>query len=185
MNFGLENPLIFLIDTLFGLYVLVLILRFILQAVHADFYNPLSQFVWRVTNQPVGLLQRALPRWQSYDFAALALALALVALNLWIDLSLVGARIAPLTLLLWSLLKLVAFTLNLYFFSILIQTIMSWVNPGMPSPASAVLWSINEPLLKPVRNLLPPIGGLDLSPLVVLIAIQVLLRSLPALPGLL
>ncbi len=185
MNVGLGSPLIFLIDTLFGLYVLVLILRFILQAVQADFYNPLSQFVWRVTNQPVGLLQRALPRWRRYDFAALALALVLVALNLWIDLSLAGARIAPLALLFWSLLKLAAFTLNLYFFSILIQAIMSWVNPGMPSPASAVLWSINEPLLKPVRNALPPIGGLDLSPLVVMIAIQVLLRSLPALPGLL
>ncbi|MGH8459018.1 MAG: YggT family protein, partial [Nevskiales bacterium] len=82
-------------------------------------------------------------------------------------------------------LKLVVFTLNLYFFSLLIQAIMSWVNPGMPTSASAVLWSINEPLLKPIRNVLPPIGGLDLSSLVLMIAIQMLLRGLPALPGLL
>jgi YggT family protein len=185
MGFNLGNPLVFLIDTLFGLYVLVLILRFILQAVRADFYNPVSQFVWQVTNYPIRLLQRVIPRWRNYDIASLALALVLAALNIWIDLGFAGARIGPLALLLWSLLKLAAFTLNLYFFSILIQAIMSWVNPGMPSPASAVLWSINEPLLKPVRNILPPIGGLDLSPLVVMIAIQVLLRSLPALPGLL
>lgn len=185
MGFNLGNPLIFLIDTLFGLYVLVLLLRFILQVVHADFYNPLSQFVWQVTNRPVGLIQRAVPRWRNYDVAALLLALVLVALNIWIDISLAGARIAPLTLLVWSVLKLVAFTLNLYFFSMLIQAIMSWVNPGMPTSASAVLWSINEPLLKPIRNVLPSIGGLDLSPLVVMIAIQMLLRLLPALPGLL
>jgi YggT family protein len=185
MGFNLGHPLIFLIDTLFGLYVMVLILRFILQVVHADFYNPLSQFVWQVTNRPVGLLQRAIPRWRNYDIAAVVLALVLVAVNLWLDLSLAGARVLPQVLLLWSVLKLLVFTLNLYFFSLLIQAIMSWVNPGMPTPASAVLWSINEPLLKPIRNLLPPIGGLDLSPLVLMIAIQMLLRMLPGLPGLL
>lgn len=185
MGFNLGNPLVFLIDTLIGLYVLVLLLRFILQAVRADFYNPLSQFVWQVTNRPVGLLQRVVPRWRNHDIATLLLALALVALNLWVDVSLAGARIPPLTLLAWSLLKLLAFTLNLYFFSLLIQAIMSWVNPGMPSPASAVLWSINEPLLKPIRNVLPPIGGLDLSPLALMIAIQMILRMLPGLPGLL
>ncbi|MGH8453169.1 MAG: YggT family protein, partial [Nevskiales bacterium] len=178
MGFNFGNPLIFLIDTLFGLYVLVLILRFILQAVHADFYNPLSQFVWQVTNRPIGLLQRAVPRWHNCDVAALLLALLLMALNIWIDISLAGARIAPLSLLAWSVLKLVVFTLNLYFFSLLIQAIMSWVNPGMPTSASAVLWSINEPLLKPIRNVLPPIGGLDLSSLVLMIAIQMLLRGL-------
>lgn len=185
MGFNLGNPLIFLIDTLFGLYVLVLLLRFILQAVRADFYNPLSQFVWQVTNRPVSLLQRAIPRWRNFDIAALFLALVLIALNIWIDLSLAGLHIAPLSLLAWSALKLIALTLNLFFFSILIQAIMSWINPGMPSPASAVLFSINEPLLKPVRDVLPPIAGLDLSPLVVMIAIQMLLRLLPGLPGLL
>lgn len=185
MGFSLGNPVVFLIDTLFGLYVLVLILRFLLQVVRADFYNPVSQFVWRVTAYPVGLLQRAVPRWRNYDMAALLLALLLAALNIWIDLNIADARIGPLTLLLWSVLKLASFTLNLYFFTILIQALMSWINPGMPNPASAVLWSLNEPLLKPVRNFLPPIGGLDLSPLVVMIAIQVLLRGLPRLPGLL
>lgn len=185
MTLNLGNPLIFLIDTLIGLYVLVLLLRFILQAVRADFYNPISQFVWQVTSKPVGLIQRVIPRWRNFDIAALVFAWALMTLNLWIDLSLSGLRVAPFTLLAWSVLKLAALTLNIYFFSILIQAIMSWVNPGMPSPASALLWSINEPLLKPVRDVLPPIAGLDLSPLAVMIAIQMLLRLLPGLPGLL
>lgn len=185
MALNLGNPLIFLIDTLIGLYVLVLLLRFILQAVRADFYNPISQFVWQVTSKPVGLIQRIIPRWRNYDIAALLFAWALMALNLWIDLSLSSLRVAPFTLLAWSVLKLLALTLNVYFFSILIQAIISWVNPGAPSPASALLWSINEPLLKPVRDVLPPIAGLDLSPLAVMIAIQMLLRLLPGLPGLL
>lgn len=185
MGFDTGNPLIFLVDTLFGLYILVLLLRFILQVVRADFYNPVSQFVWQVTNRPVGLVQRAVPRWRNYDLAALLLALVLMILNFAIDLSLIGLRVAPLTLLVWALLKLLAFTLNILFFSLLIQAIMSWVNPGMPSPASAVLWSINEPILRPLRSVIPPIGGLDLSPLVAIIAIQLLLRLLPALPGLL
>lgn len=183
MGLSLDNPLIFLIDTLFGLYALVLILRFILQAVRADFYNPVSQFVWLVTNRPVGLLQRVIPRWRNYDIAALVLAFVLVALNITLDLALASAGISPLVLLIWSLAKLLSLTINLYFFSILIQAIMSWVNPGVPTPASAILWSINEPLLKPVRTLLPPIGGFDLSPLLVMVALQVLLRLL-RLPGL-
>lgn len=180
---SLGNPLIFLVDTLFGLYVFVLILRFILQAVRADFYNPVSQFVWQVTNRPVGLLQRVIPRWRNYDIAALVLAFVLVVINISIDLLLSNVRATPAGLLIWSIAKLLSITLNLYFFSILIQAIMSWVNPGVPTPASAILWSINEPLLKPVRSFLPPIGGFDLSPLFVMIALQVLLRLLP-LPGL-
>lgn len=183
MSLSPDNPLIFLIDTLFGLYALALILRFILQAVRADFYNPVSQFVWQVTNRPVGLFQRVIPRWRNYDIAALVLAFILVALNITIDLLLAGAGVSPVVLVIWSLAKLLSLTINLYFFSILIQAIMSWVNPGVPTPASAILWSINEPLLKPVRTLLPPIGGFDLSPLLVMVALQVLLRLL-RLPGL-
>lgn len=185
MGFNLGNPLIFLIDTLFSLYALVLILRFILQAVRADFYNPLSQFVWQVTNRPMALAQRVIPRWRNYDIAALVLALLLMAINITIIAVLMRLPITPLALMVWSVLKLVSLTLNLYFFSILVQAIMSWVSPGRPNPASAVLWSVNEPLLKPVRSLIPPIGGFDLSPLFVMIALQMALRLLPPLPGVL
>src|SRR5688572_19163693 len=134
MGFNLGNPLIFLIDTLFCLYALVLLLRFILQAVRADFYNPVSQFVWQVTNRPMGLAQRVVPRWRYYDLAALILALLLMAIDITILTVLMRVTITPLALLLWSVIKLVSLTLNLYFFSILVQVIMSWVNPGRPTP---------------------------------------------------
>jgi len=72
---------------------------------------------------------------------------------------------------------------NFYFFTILIQALMSWISPGQHSPATSILWTINEPLLRPVRNVVPPIAGLDLSPLVIIIGLQVISRLLP-LPGL-
>jgi YggT family protein len=179
MTFNAGNALVFLVDAVFGLYIAVLLLRYILQVVQADFYNPLSQFVWQATNPPVIPLQRIIPRWKRHDFAALVIAYLLAAVNIRLDLALSGFGLDIPHLLLWALLKLIGLACNLYFFSILIQAIMSWVSPGMPTPAQAVLWSINEPLLRPVRNVLPPIAGLDLSPLVVLIALQMLVRLLP------
>ena len=179
MTFNTGNALVFLVDVVFGLYIGVLLLRYILQVVQADFYNPLSQFVWQVTNPPVIPLQRIIPRWQRHDFAALVIAYLLSAVNVRLDLALSGFGLAVPDLLVWALVKLIILTCNLYFFSILIQAIMSWVSPGMPTPAQAVLWSINEPLLRPVRSVLPPVAGLDLSPIVVLIALQLLVRLLP------
>jgi YggT family protein len=79
-------------------------------------------------------------------------------------------------------LKLLVLTVNLYTFTIFIQAIMSWLGPGVRNPASNILWSMNEPLLRPARRLIPPLSGLDLSPLVVILLLQVLNRLLP-LPG--
>ena len=179
MIFNTGSALVFLVDVIFGLYIGVLLLRYILQLVQADFYNPLSQFVWQVTNPPVIPLQRIIPRWQRHDFAALVIAYLLAAVNVKLDLALSGFGLGISDLLLWALVRLITLACNLYFFSILIQAIMSWVSPGMPTPAQAVLWSINEPLLRPVRNLLPRVAGLDLSPILVLIALQLLVRLLP------
>ena len=86
--------------------------------------------------------------------------------------------------LLYTVLKLLVMLLALYTFTLFVQAILSWVGPGTQNPAATVLWSINEPLLRPVRNIIPPIGGLDLSPLAVIIALQVLSRLVP-LPGVL
>jgi YggT family protein len=176
-NFG--NALLFLIDAVFSLYISILLMRYILQVVRADFYNPLSQFVWEVTRPPVSLLQRVIPRWRNHDLAALLLALVLAMINLQIDLVARGFSAGPLLLLGLALVHLVRLACYLYCFSLVVQAVMSWVNPGAPTPVGALLWSINEPLLRPVRNVLPPISGIDLSPLVLIIALQMLLRLLP------
>lgn len=179
-----NDALLFLVDTLFALYIIVVLLRILLQFSHADFYNPISQFVWQVTNVPVQGLSFLIPRWRNLDLPALVLALILSAANIVVDIWFHSMGITPWDLAEWSVLKTIVLLCNLYFFTILVQVLVSWLSPGTHSPASAVLWSLNEPLLRPVRQYLPPIGGLDISPLVVMIALQVVSRLLP-LPGVL
>jgi len=170
----LLNPLEFIINTLFGLYILVVMVRFLLQWVRADFYNPLSQFVVRVTNPALRPLRRFIPGWGGIDLAALVLMLSLQLISLALILLLRGHGIPPVTLLFWSLAELVSLAINTYIGAIFIQVIVSWVNPGTYNPAISLLHNLTEPLLRPARRLLPPVSGLDLSPLLVLIALQVL-----------
>ncbi len=184
MASNVNNALVFLIDTLFGLYIISVMLRFILQAVRADFYNPIAQFLLRITDPPLQLLRHLIPRWGHYDMAAIVLMLVLAFLNIELVLFVIGMGASIDTIIVWSGLKVVALLINLYFFSILIQAIMSWINPGAYSQVSMLLWSLNEPLLRPVRRYIPPVGGLDFSPLIILIALQVLNMLIP-LPGLL
>lgn len=183
MGYGGSSALVFLIDTLFALYIIVLLLRVLLQFTHADFRNPVSQFVYQVTNPPLRPISAVIPRWRHLDIPAVLLALLLCAINIqiggWFYPQLNTGM--PLAVGL-PLLKLLVMLFDLYTFSIIIQAILSWVAPGMHSPATAVLWSINEPILRPVRERIPLIGGLDLSPIVVIIALQVFSRLIPLHP---
>lgn len=180
-----NDALMFLIDTVLSLYILVVLLRMLLQAVHADFRNPISQMVWQATRIPIGLLGRVIPRWNNIDVPAIVFAVILCYINIEVDLALAAPSFGPqlIAAIGWAVLKAVVLLCNFYFFTILIQALMSWFSPGHYSPATTLLVSVNEPLLRPVRNTLPPIGGLDLSPLVVIIGLQVVSRLLP-LPGL-
>lgn len=179
-----NNALLFLVDTLFALYIIVVLLRVLLQLTRADFYNPVSQFVWQMTQPILGPLGKVIPRWRQVDIAALVFALVLCFANIQADLWLYPLNMSaqPLLAAWWSLLKILVLLCNLYFFTILIQALFSWLSPGTHTPATAVLWTLNEPLLRPVRSYIPPIGGLDISPLIVVIALQVVSRLLP-LPG--
>ncbi len=185
MQMNASNALLFLVDTLFTLYIVAVLLRVLLQMSYTDYQNPISQFVWQVTQLPVALLARIIPRWRYVDIPAIVFALLLCFLNIQIDLALYALDItAPIGLvLLWTVLKLLVVLCNLYIFTILIQVVFSWISPGTHTPATAVLWSINEPLLRPVRGVIPAISGLDISPVIIIIVLQVLSRLLP-LPGL-
>lgn len=177
------SPVEFLIDTLFGLYILAVMLRFLLAAVRADFYNPVSQFLVRITNPPLRPLRRLIPSVGKLDTGALVLMLLLQMLALILILLLRGAPLSLPAVFVWSLAELLRLALNVYLVSIFIQVILSWVNPGSYNPVISLLYSLNEPLLRPCRQLLPPLGGLDLSPLIALIAIQ--LAKMLLLPPLL
>jgi YggT family protein len=168
------NPLVFLVHTLFGLYELVVLLRFLLQYVQADFYNPISQFVVKASSPPLRPLRRMIPAYGRIDTASLVLLWLLKALELALVLLLQDSSFSPLGALFWAIPELVALVINFYLFAVFIQVIFSWINPDGYSPPLALLHRLTAPLLEPARRLIPPIGGLDLSPMVVIIALVLL-----------
>lgn len=171
----------FLLNTLFGLYIGVVLLRFLLQLARTDFYNPLAQAVVRLTSPLLKPLRMIIPGWRGWDLAALVLAFLLALANVAAVWALWPTGQAPVLLPLLALLRLAHVLLNLYTLTILVQALMSWFAPGY-NPVMAAFGAVNAPLLGPVRRLIPPLGGLDLSPLFVLIGLQVLVILLP-LPG--
>lgn len=167
------NPFIFIVDTLFTLYILALMIRLFLQWVRADFYNPIAQFLLTITQPVLRPLRRFFPPIGITDTASLFLLVALAMLKLTIISGVVGS-IPPFSLLfLASLGDLVSLGFNIFKFAIIIQVILSWVAPGTYNPGTTLLYDLTEPILRPARNLLPPIGGLDLSPLIALVGLQV------------
>lgn len=182
MGANTSNALFYLVTTLFEVYLWIVMLRIILQFVRADFYNPISQLVWQLTQPIVGPLQKVLPKLGKLDTAATLLLLTVAIVYVFVAAAVLGYGVAVAGALWYALLKLVTLLLNLYTFALVIQAILSWVGPGVNNPAGSILWSINEPLLRPVRRLVPPFSGLDLSPLVVIVALQFLKLLIP-LPG--
>lgn len=175
MGYNVNQAGVFLIDTLFSLYIIAFMLRFLLQIVHADYYNPISQALVKITNPILLPLRRIIPGFRGWDIAALLVMFLLEVIKFVLIFGLMaGVPLTPLGVVLLSLQALFALVLELYFFSILIQAVLSWINPGVHSPVTSLLWSLNEPLLRPVRRVLPSLGGLDFSPLVVMIILQVL-----------
>lgn len=170
----LTNPLEFLISTLFSLYILAVMLRFILGAVRADFYNPVSQFLVRITNPLLVPMRRIIPSFRQYDTSALLLMLLLQLISLLIVVLLRGASVSFITLLLAAIGELVVLAFNVFIFAIVIQVIISWINPGTYNPVNALLYSITRPVMGPIQRLIPPVSGMDLSPLVALIGLQVM-----------
>jgi len=170
----LLRPLIFLIQMAFGFYILVVMLRLLLQVVRADFRNPISQFVVKLTTPILRPMRRVIPAVARYDTASLVLAWALKAVELTIIGGLLGAGANLFAALIWALPALVSLTIHIFLFAVLIVVILSWIGPRGYSPATVILDNLTSPLLEPARRILPPIGGLDLSPLLVMVGLYLL-----------
>lgn len=166
------NAATFLIETIFGLYILLVMLRFLLQWARADFYNPVSQFIVKVTQPPLKPLRKIIPGIGGLDMAALLLMIVLKVVELWLVTGMMGMSLQISGLAILSIADLLGLAINVFIFSILIQVIISWVSPGMYNPVMGLLHSLTEPLLGPARRVIPPISGLDLSPIIVLIVLQ-------------
>ncbi len=170
-NYG-EHAGVFLVQTLFGLYILAIMLRFLLQWVRADFYNPASQFLVKVTNPLLKPLRRLIPGFWGMDLAAIVLMLLLQMLELFLVGVIVGQAFSLPGVALMSIGELLSLAIYVFIFAIIIQIILSWIQPGSYNPVIGLINRLTEPLLAPARRLIPPVSGLDLSPLAVLILLQ-------------
>ncbi|MFT6551120.1 MAG: YggT family protein [Zhongshania marina] len=166
---------IMLLNTIVSLAITAFLLRMILQLVRADFYNPICQFLVKATNPLVIPLRKIIPSMGKIDTASVLLALIAQAVGIALLFQLYGGGFPnPAQLLIWSVIGLCSALLNLYFFAIIGNIIMSWVAQGGAHPAAQLLYQITEPVMAPFRKILPPMGGLDLSPIFVFLCIKVL-----------
>ncbi|MCG6872356.1 MAG: YggT family protein [Gammaproteobacteria bacterium] len=171
------NAGLFLIDTLFSLYILALMLRFLLQWARADFYNPFSQALVRVTNPPLIPLRRVIPGLWGMDLASLVLAWLLEMVKLLALRLIFGLGSQPVGLAVLGLAELAQLVVWILIIVILIRVVLSWINPqAYYSPMGGVLISLSEPMLAPLRRWLPDLGGLDLSPLFAFIVLELVRR---------
>ena len=169
----LTDPIILVIDSVASLYILAVMLRFLLQWQGAAFYNPISQFLVKVTHPPLRLLRRFIPPFGKIDTSSLILMLALqIIVNFTIlFLQNVIINIAALTIL--SLSDLFSLLINIFVFAVFARALLSWITPGAYGGAAAsILTSLTEPLLALCRKFIPDFGGIDLSPLAVLLFLQ-------------
>lgn len=170
------QAIVFLIEVIFGLYILAILLRYLLASVRADFYNPLSQFIVKVTNPPIKPLRRLIPGYLGIDWPSIILLVFVQALEIVLIMLVTSGRIpAPLGLLVLTIAHILKTVIYVYLFIILIQVVISWVNPGAYNPATVIMYQLSEPILRPARKLIPPAGGFDWSPLVVLIVMNLLI----------
>ena len=168
----MRNALIFLISTLANVYLAALLLRFILQWVRASYRNPLSQLIQRITSPLVVPARRVLPSIAGLDLPTLVVLVLLEALVTFVLITIATYTIGIPTFLLWVVLRLVALTLWLYFVMLLVYVLLSWVGDRGGNPMGSALMEVVEPLLRPVRRVLPPVAGFDLSPLLVMLVCQ-------------
>ena len=172
---GLNTAAVYVLQTLGSLYLLIVLLRFVLQLVRANFYNPLCQFAVRATQPLLKPLRRIIPSMFGLDMSSLVLAiivqLALMALTLLLTYGTTGN---PLQLLIWSIIGATALFLKIFFYALIISVILSWVAPGSHNPGAELVNQICEPALAPFRKILPNLGGLDISPILAFMVLKLL-----------
>ncbi|QFI55668.1 YggT family protein [Aeromonas simiae] len=165
------NAAYFLINTLFDLYLMVVLLRVWLQWARADFYNPMSQMVVRLTSPLLVPMRRVIPGLAGIDLAGVLLALLVALAKLVLLKSMSILQADWLMMLLFAALTVLKKAGAMVFWILLIRAILSWVSQGR-NPIEHVMYQLTEPFLHPIRRILPPLGGLDLSVLVAFIALQ-------------
>ena len=168
----MSQALYFIIKTLTQLYLLVLLLRFWLPMLGADFRNPLAQGILRITSPLVVPVRRFVPSIGRLDTSTILVAYVIQFLTVLLLLTIGGYRVDTVPIMVTTLVELAVLSLNLFFFVILIKIILSWVAPHTYNHATALLTAMAEPVLRPFRRIIPSIGGLDISPIFAIILLQ-------------
>lgn len=171
----LESAAVFLIRTLFDIYLTLLLLRLILQMQHISFINPLMQFLHKATYPVIRPLRAILPTTKGWDWACFAAMLLLSFLKVALLSHLYKVQPALEGLALWAAGDLLTLTLTTYFYALLAFVILSWVGKGSSHPFAYIIQSLIQPILRPFQRLIPSVGGMDISPIPAMLFLQVLM----------
>ncbi len=174
---GSSAALIF--NTLTGIYLLAVLLRFLLQVARADFYNPVSQAVFKITDPMVSIFRKIIPGYRGIDFSSLILAFVVEAIGICGLILLYGGSIPGAGYIItWAFVGVVFFIISIYYYAIIASIIMSFVmmfsGSMSPHPILRLIWQLTEPVMAPVRKIVPPLGGMDFSPIFIFIGIQLI-----------
>lgn len=168
-----------IVSALAGIYLLAVLLRFLLQIAKADFYNPVSQAVIKITDPAVKVLRNFIPGYRGIDFSTLVLAFMIEALAICGLILIYGGSIPAIAnIITWAFVGVVMFIIKIYYYAIIASIIMSFVmmfsGNMSPHPLLQLVWQLTEPVMGPIRKVIPPLGGLDFSPIFIFIAIQII-----------
>lgn len=173
---NIASALVFIVNALTSLYLLVLLLRFWLPWLRADFRNPLAQGILKLTSPIIVPLRRIVPSFGRLDTATILVAFVVQYLSLLLILLIYNASATFTDIATTTVVKLVLLSVNLFMFAIFVRIILSWISPGQYNPATAIISTLTEPLLAPVRRIIPVMGGFDISPIFVIIGLGALTR---------
>jgi YggT family protein len=164
---------VFLVDAVVSFFVFMLLARFHFQWLRVPFRNPAGEFVLATTSWLVVPVRRFVPGLAGLDLATLLLAWLLQALGLWAQAAILGAEPAAVTVAAIALVDLLRYSLYILVFAIIVQAVLSWVNPY--TPMAPAFDTLTRPFLRPLRRFIPPMGSVDLTPLVLLVILYVAL----------
>lgn len=169
MPANLASALVYIIDALGGIVVGILLLRLLLPILGADFRNPIAQGILKVTSPIITPVRRIVPAIGRLDTATVLVAFIFQLIALWLIFSIYGQMISLGLLAFTAVIRMLALTIMLFIFAIVVSIIISWIAPGQYNPIAAIASTLSEPVLRPFRRVVPPIGGFDISPIFALI----------------
>ena len=169
MPSNITSAIVFIVNAVTSLYLLVLLLRFWMPLLQADFRNPLAQGILRLTSPLVVPVRRIVPPLGSLDTATVLVAFVIQYVTVFLLLVIVGQTAGFVPIAVTAVVKLVVLSINLFVYAIFIRVILSWVAQGGYNPATAIITTLTEPVLRPFRRVLPAMGGFDLSPILAII----------------